>query len=289
MQFAAPAIIATERRRTFLSGVFLYWHLLSLDAPTVAVLWAWSFARAASVHPSPAAIAILGLGTWIVYVGDRLLDARPGARRSDLRDRHFFHARNRGVLLAGCAAAAVPLLWLVAARMPEPARREDTAIFAASMAYFVPVHLPVIRIRFPRELVVGILFAAATVVPAWSRSRSPHAELAALALLFAALCWLNCAAIHVWEREGRVARLSLVQPVAFCIVAGAAMVMLLAFSTRPGVAWLAAAGLASALMLLALDRLQAREGRFRPSRLALRIAADAVLLTPLFFLIPWRG
>lgn len=279
-------------------GAFLLWHLLSLDAPTVAVVWAWGLARAANARPAWGAIAVLGIGTWMVYVADRLLDVRSGAARSDLRERHFFHARYRRGLLWGCAAALAPLLWLIAYGMKATARREDAAVFAISLLYFTPVHLPIAslpaRLRFPRELVVGLLFAAAAAVPAWSRSRPPHMELAALTLLFAALGWLNCAAIHLWERGGTDGppgeRHPLVPALAGSVAAAAIGLMLVeghkygAGSTGGGL--LAAAALVSAGLLLLLDRLRLRAAG-APSRLALRVAADAALLTPLLLLL-WQ-
>jgi hypothetical protein len=56
------------------------WHLMSLDAPTVAVIWSLSFAWAAGVHLPRWIPVLLALGTWAVYVGDRLLDTRSALR-----------------------------------------------------------------------------------------------------------------------------------------------------------------------------------------------------------------
>jgi hypothetical protein len=274
-----------------LPGVLVYWHLLSLDAPTVAVLWAWGFAHAARVPLNTPATAALGLGAWIIYVADRLLDARAGARpiefRADLRERHFFHARHRRAFLIGVSAAGIALLTLIATALPTAARRDDAAIFSVFLLYFLIVHLPGIRIRFPRELVVSIVFASACVVPAWSQPGSPHSELAAMTALFAALCWLNCTAIHVWEHDGP----AFLVPAAALGVAAAAVA--LAFAVGPahaGAFRLDLATLASALLLFALDRDHRRALRRSPppSTLAVRVLADVALLTPLLFVIPWR-
>jgi len=48
------------------------WHLASLDAPTVAVVWTLGFAWAASVRLPPWIPVLLALATWAVYVADRL-------------------------------------------------------------------------------------------------------------------------------------------------------------------------------------------------------------------------
>jgi len=295
---AAPVHTGNERRRAKLLGVPIYWHFLSLDAPTIAVLWAWSFARAAQVHASASAIAVLGIGTWLIYVADRLLDAQ-SARYStlnyDLRERHFFHARHRRTFLIAAAAAAMALLWQISI-MPTAARFEDTVLFAVSMLYFGIVHLPFIRIRksFPRELSVGILFACATAVPAWSKQGSPHAMLLPSILLFAGLCCLNCLAIEIWERPAGPSHQYTIPAVALCIATASAALILARHGS--GTSRVAASALASALLMLALDRLFYSFTKRNPGHeesanflLAMRIAADAALLTPVFFVLPWRG
>jgi hypothetical protein len=284
---AAPTLAVKQERRAGLSGIPALWHLLSLDAPTVAVLWAWGFAHAARVPLNAAATLVLGLGAWIIYVADRLLDGRAGAPRVDLRERHVFHARHRFALLIGAGCASMALLVLIVIALPPATRRDDAAIFAVFLLYFLIVHLPKARIRFPRELVVGVVFASACVVPAWSQPGSPHTDLAVMAALFAALCWLNCAAIHVWEHDGSG---YLIPAGAACVAAAAAGLAGWAGPEHGGAFRLVLAALASALLLFALDRDHRRALRKSapPSALALRVLADAALLTPLLFVIPWR-
>ncbi len=277
-------------------GVAVYWHFLSLDAPTVAVLWAWSFARALGVAVSASAIAVLGIGAWIIYVADRLLDARWGDDAA-LRERHFFHARHRRSFCVGLGAAGIALAWLIAL-MPAQARRDDIVVFAASMLYFAVAHLSAVRFRraFAREMAVGILFASAVAVPAWS-AEPVRGALTIPVILFAGLCSLNCVAIETWERPDGAGRLS-VSVIALGLATAALGAMLSApsrYSAQArGEVHLAEAVLASALLLLALDIRYRRFMRSAtPERvprflLVLRIAADATLLTPLLFVLPWR-
>jgi hypothetical protein len=288
----APVPAVAQQRRAGLPGVFVYWHLLSLDAPTVAVLWAWSFARATRVSASAAALSVLAIGTWLVYITDRLLDTRTGAARRDLRERHFFHARHRRALLAAGLASLLPLFCLIA-RMSALARRDDTILFAIAMVYFAAVHLPARRMRFPRELAVGLVFASACAVPAWSASPATHADLLRLVPLFAALCWLNCAAIHAWEHPTEFQRGSPISLMAVAVAASAAALMFVAGTEGPGILRLDAATLAAAMLLFALDRdrrraLQRADPEAALSLLTLRILADSALLTPLLLLIPWH-
>jgi hypothetical protein len=294
---AAPLLTVAERSRSRLWAVPVYWHLLSLDAPTVAVLWASSFAHAARIDPSANALAVLGIGTWLIYVADRLLDARAACSRlrHNLRERHFFHARHRRAFLVAAAAALLVLLRLVRT-MPAAARRGDALLFAISILYFAAVHLPFTRTKraFPRELAVGILFACATAVPAWSGPNAPHAALRFPVALFAGLCCLNCLAIEIWEQPVRPGSRISVPAIAACIAAASTALILVVRNSAN--VRLAASVFASAILLLALDRLHRRFTQRAPGpdasasfHLALRVAADAALLTPLLFVLPWRG
>ncbi|HEY6448948.1 MAG TPA: hypothetical protein VIY53_21015 [Acidobacteriaceae bacterium] len=284
----AASLPSVKERRLRVAAIPVFWHLLSLDAPTVAVLWAWSFARPLHVGASAASLAVLGIGTWLVYIGDRLLDGRAGADRTELQDRHLFHARHRRPLLMTGVAASGALLAAIA-KMPAAARREDALLFGITALYFLAAHRPQLRSRFPREAVVGIVVACACAVPAWSQATATHAELCWLVPLLAALCWLNCRAIHVWERPEPAAHRSVVSIAALTLAAMAATFMFV--TANPGALRLAAAVAASALLLFALDRDRRRAlNKQLPalSPLALRILADAVLLTPLLLLVPWR-
>jgi hypothetical protein len=297
--FAVQVPRVRERPRSRLLRGALYWHLISLDAPTVAVLWAWSFERAVGTHSDLSALAVLGLGTWLIYVADRLLDARPArdaaAFPAKLRERHFFHARHRRALLAVAFPTVLALLWLIS-RMPAIDRRDDTVLFAVAMLYFLSVHLAVSRTRrwFAREVMVGLVFALATAIPAWSQALGSHAQMALLVLLFAALCCLNTIAIEVWEQEGNARRFSVSLAAGLLALSANA----LAFSPRmrvsAGGALVFCAGL-SAMVLFGLDALhRRRSGRYaapdEASRwlLVVRVAADAALLTPLLFVVSWR-
>lgn len=62
--------------------LFRLWHLSSLDAPTVAIVWSLAFAWTANVRLPWWVLVLLPLGVWTVYVADRLLDARAGIQSS---------------------------------------------------------------------------------------------------------------------------------------------------------------------------------------------------------------
>ena len=277
-----------------------WWHLLSLDAPTVAGLWSWFFARAMHLHVPMLTALLLAVATWLFYVADRILDGfRAGY--PELRERHVFHARHRRAFVVAAIVLAGPLLWLVLTRMYTATIQKELLLAFFALLYLFFIHgahgsARLGRPRWlPKELAVGILFAAATAAPAWSRiNASPdlaRAPLAQAVILFAILCWINCVAIEKWEAGGRTplgtspgasthpstrwaaAHLrSIVSLTGVCFIAAAGL------APTSGLTAVYLAGLLSSCLFLALD---ARRSLFSP--LFLRIAADAALLTPVAF------
>lgn len=289
-----PVALAARQRRWQLLFPAECWHLLSLDAPTVAALWAWSIGRAAHVAVSTDSLLLLFLGTWLLYVADRVLD---GVHQDSalLRERHLFYRRHRAAALAAAVPVAGVLAWLVL-HMLGRARRADLLLFALAAAYFALVHLRgrAIERWFPKELLVALIAAGAIAVPAWSRSTRGHgvAMFLLLIALFASVCWLNCVAIEKWERPQTAASRGApiadpttqwgqrhLRPIGAAIAIGgifAAGALLGLDHTAAAV--LCLAGGASALLLVLLDFSQSR-GNI--SAFHLRVAADAALLTPL--------
>lgn len=274
------------------------WHLASFDAPTVAVVWSLSFAWAAGVHLPLWVPVLLALGTWCVYVGDRVLDARRAMRSGALesmRERHFFHWRHRLSLVPLAALGAIAAAGIIFRQMPAAIRAHDSVLALAALAYFSGVHAPGapgqrwLSRLWPKELVVGVLFTIGCALPTLTRLHGPWRSGMPLLLLgtmslFAALAWLNCAAIDRWESgEGlrRMLASGLAPGLAPGLIGGGALAMaLVSLPFSPRLSLLCAACAASALMLLWLDR---QCGRLTP--LALRCAADLVLLTPIVCLM----
>ena len=293
------AIIANhDQDRRWEGPCFLrYWHLASLDAPTVAVVWSLAFAWSVGVPLPMWAPAILALMTWAIYVGDRLLDAWAGMKDPPLhhvRDRHIFHWRHRSILVPAALAASALAAALVIQTVPAGTRVSDSAVAAATLAYFSGVHS---RGKFLRWLTsilsrlsaratsIGLLFTAGCLLPAISQS-SPASflsiEQGTAFMYFAAVAWLNCYAIGRWEsiptaRSGR--------QVTFRAVLLGAIGTLLAVSlaAAPRLACLVAASAASAFCFVLLERM-----RTRLSPVVLRAGADLVLLTPSLLLLAPR-
>lgn len=271
------------------------WHLTSLDAPTVAVCWTLGFAGAAKVRLPGWVPLLVALVVWAVYVADRLLDARcnlapnpHGRGQERLQQRHLFHWRHRRALLPLAALAASAAAWILLTLAPRPVRNRDSLLGFAALAYFTRVHAAQslgrrwrwrnrLRPIFTKELLVGLLFTADCLLPAWARAAHPAVTLAAPAVAFALGAWLNCALIDDWERDRRRAggqRPPTLRWLALALVAGAFVCSLLTAGQLRTALLLAAAAL-SALLLAVLD---SRRRQLDP--LTLRALADLVLLTP---------
>lgn len=279
----------TAIRRFCAPRPLLLWHLASLDAPTVAVAWSLGFAWAAGVRLPLWVPVLLSLGTWAVYIGDRLLDARAAMRSGNLhrlRERHFFHWRHRRILAPLALVAAGAAAAIIFNLMPATVREHNSVLAVAALAYFSGVHTSRRafawgRSIFSKELLVGVLFTAGCALPALSRLATTTfgwslGSLLAACTFFAFLAWLNCGSIEHWESGKISGRISIAGRL-LCLFG--LLLALFLFPTRPNIASLIAAGSASSFLLVLLDRLR---GRLTP--LALRAAADLVLLTPLLLL-----
>lgn len=292
-------------------GLLARWHLLSLDAPTVAAFWTWYIAAAAHLQlPARVPIAMF-VAVWTLYAADRLLDSRvlptapllpctaarqqpaldqlafgPLLKFPELEARHIFHHRHRRPMIAGMACGAL----LLAALVPElepAAIRLNLVLGSLLFAYFVLIHATARAHRLPKEISVGLFFSAAVFIPTVARAPQLRLALLPVALLFAVLCSLNCLLIYRWEHDserpspGQQASHwithNAVRHLSAIALTLAALSLAYSLFTRQTTPLPIAV---SALLLLGLDRL-----RPRLAPLTLRAAADLVLLTPVPLLL----
>jgi hypothetical protein len=279
------------------------WHMASLDAPTVAVVWTLGFACAAGVHLPLWVPALVGLVTWAVYIGDRLLDARSALacmQPSRLRHRHRFHWRHRRLLASIAVVSALFTVAIVLVFVPVAARERDTALGIATVAYFSGVHVrrnPGSRLgwiptpgkmlqRLPfnqvgNEVLVAAIFTCGCMLPVWPRAALmpvPYWPLTLVAAFFMLLAWLNYHAIGRWEAAAPAAHIS---PSGFILALMGFAIAASLLASHPAAALLIASGACSAFLLAVLNR-----NRHSLTPLALRASADLALLVPLVLLVP---
>lgn len=289
---------------------WLWWNVLSLDAPMVAVAWALVFAKSASMALPGAEVVALGLVVWLIYTVDRLLDGqaaasaegsmtamlpdRDGAFGPPLRQRHVFHRTHaRSVAWVAAVIAAFTGI-LVLTQIGAVVLRLAVPVGLILVLYMAWVHLGRGRVmtRLPKEVAVGGVFAAGVALPAWSRLATRRWEFFLLAILFAAVCTLNCVAIDEWEnlrerefgRGGRSLAAKDFSSGRFAVaLAICAALMTPVIRLRGEFSAIGAAIAVSAVLILILDLM-----RERISADALRVLVDVALLAPALVVLAFR-
>jgi hypothetical protein len=273
------------------------WHLLSLDAPTIAALWTWFIASTSHIHLPIASTLAIALAVWMLYAADRLMDTRLididfTRHHKDLEARHYFHHHHRSAFLLGILLASIALTTLLP-RLEAEAIHLYLILGAFVSGYFLLIHAASsaatqkrLAHRFPKEIAVGLCFAAATFIPTVARRPDLRFTLLPSALLFATLCSLNCLFIYAWEHATpntnqpthAITRLALrnLPPLTLAVaVFSAALTLLDHHAPWP----IPCATAISATFLLFLHK-----QRHAIPQVILRAAADLALTTPLLLL-----
>jgi hypothetical protein len=181
---------------------WLWPHVLSLEAPLVAVLWQMGLAKAHGLHLMPMVHVGLGLVVWIIYVLDRLWDTfrQP---KAELDVRHAFYRRHRVLSMAllmplALAAAA----WIALKEIPEGILWQAVSIAVFVALYFFIYVARIAPALMPRPHAAALLFALGctasirffSMPETWA---DPMLECAVLTLLFLA----NLSALAAKEEE----------------------------------------------------------------------------------------
>ena len=271
------------------------WHLLSLDAPTVAATWTVFLAWCAGVHISRLDPLAMFVAVWMLYAADRLLDAKPlftTPSALHLEARHRFHHRHRNHFLTAIVLACIPLVLLLH-RTADPVLHLYILLAGLLGAWLLLIHArsapSAEQHRLPKELAVGIFFPAAVFIPTVARGPALRAALLPSALCFAAICTLNCLFLYAWEHPKNhteahpstrwAVRHLKALALALTLAAAALSCGVRSKAWHTPVAHAAAAPLACAMAGALLLALHAARHRLHP--LNLRALADLCLITPL--------
>lgn len=189
-------------------------HLLSLDAPLVAIVWQSVFGWVLGTAIRWPETLVLYLSVWIAYTGDRVFDAwRMEARcnrRRRLGDRevtstpaarHRFSAENRPALLWAMGFALAADLWVAHTKLSTESLHAGYPLALSVIAYVAAAQFlkGFGHWWIAKELTVGLIIAAGALwVPVAEGAPAEHS----LLLLCAAawLCGWNCVAISLWEQ-----------------------------------------------------------------------------------------
>jgi hypothetical protein len=291
--FSAERIDADHPRTPW----WLWWNILSFDAPAVAVAWASLFARSSGGRLPAVEGPALVLSVWTIYTTDRLLDGWSAKNRSILQERHLFCDRHRLFLATLVTAASALVLWLMMKTPLIPGAIAGLKLGAILVFYMAGIHAGRARLGciLPKEISVGLLFASGVTLPVWSQSvRIPWRELLPWAL-FGLLCSLNCLSIEYWENHRQYAgwqqpphpfvrwAAPRINGFASALAIAALTVYFLCNFLEPSYPALIAIS-AAAFLLLLLNCLRAKL-----SSAALRFLADLALLVPALIALLLQG
>jgi hypothetical protein len=274
-------------------------NLVCLDAPLVAIAWLCLFARSFGVPLQIGNAVALFLTAWLIYLADRFADVftlKPGLART-LRQQ--FCLRHREIWIATVALVAGFDAYVVWRTTALQTFLVGAVVGLVAVVYLVVNHpLGLIWRSLPaKEMAIGILFAAGTVV-ALLPGPFPVPAFAIAVATFASLCSLNCVSIAAWEcdldrAQGKVSIATLhpaiigrVRQLCFGLAAGS---FVLVFVCRFAAEFFVCLSV-SAMLLGYLNASGSFEGRRfangRSSGIDQRTAlADLVLLTPVLALI----
>ncbi len=177
--------------------------MVCLDAPLVAICWQWLFASSFHVAVSDPARAALFLTAWLIYLIDRLADSVSLKPSSEKSVRQEFCLRHTSIwvgliLVIALLDAAIVLAQLDRRLILWGAFLGGAAFLYLALNYALNRFWKTIPIK---EIVIGFLFALGTLLVVAPELSSATSTSIVAALLFAALCSLNCMSIAVWERD----------------------------------------------------------------------------------------
>jgi hypothetical protein len=275
----------------------LWWQwptVLSLDAPIVAVVWQLMVSSVCHVTLHYPRHIILGLSIWLAYVADRWIEANRLELSQIQTKRLMFYRRNRYLV----PSAWIPLflfdLYLGFNGLSNHEVTIGLYLFVAVALYLFShqwLHRN-IPWRLPKEICVALLFATGV---GFFIGLDPRCDFKALSLclfLFSILCFINCSLISIWENkvDKTQGQSSLARQFKWYHHIGshlpvwyAGSLVLICIANQGLMREFVMSVFLSSLALKAIDHYEPRYGRAWA-----RVMADAVLLTPLIFIIYWR-
>lgn len=182
-----------------------YFNALSLDAVAVALVWQALFAIefTGSVPRVFESIA-LALTVWLVYCGDRLLDGNKIDLSKPSSFRHRFHVDHRHKLVCVWVVLLMVDAVIASTLIDEVNRVRGVLVGAAVLGYQAIVHGlddpdSMISRWFPKELIVGFLFALGTTLATWPAQFFMDINFLASLMLSAFVFAVNCLVVSSSE------------------------------------------------------------------------------------------
>ncbi len=255
--------------------VWLWFNLLSLDAPLVALVWQDFLARCYPTVLHPSGRLVLGLTVWAIYLADRLLDVRhPATLGESIRHRFYrrHHVFARTLLVTVVATdLLLTCFWL------RPAVLDNGLLLTAGVITYLGI-FPLRRWGATawKKPLAALLFTAGTFLIAWTGAGRSVRDLVWPAVAFCALCLGNLLMIGHWS-QAAPSRLFTFHRAWISVLCISVLFLAGCIAAAFGASWFTAV-ICSAAGLCALARW---DRKLSPA--ACCVLADVVLLTPLLF------
>lgn len=181
----------------------VWWHwvqLLSLDAPAVALAWQALLAAAWSVSITWADQIVLALAVWLIYVGDRWMDARRG--KADTL-RHRFYARHQVPFLIAMVVVAPVVGYVALVHLSPTVQTLGWGLAACVLLYLLAVHFGPTWLSFFKPLVVAFIFTLGCALVPFAGFYAFYIFTLVELLTLKGLAWVNTLLVANWER-GRI-------------------------------------------------------------------------------------
>ena len=176
---------------------WLFFNVLALDAPIVAIVWQHFLAENLKINISITETATLFFTVWFIYLLDHFLDAK---KEFYTTQRHLFVARNQKIIIVMITFTFTTSICLCFF-LSESLILGGIILAAFIFIYLLLVHARITNIKLKtnfKELLVGIGFGVGVALPIIISNIEIKTWVSPV-LLFCLLCWLNCRLIDIWE------------------------------------------------------------------------------------------
>ncbi len=193
----------TGRGANYFSRPLIWLNITCLDAPLVAVLWQWLFARSFRLAVPVANREALFLTAWLIYLSDRYVDSisLPAGVPKSARQEFCLNHSNVWLALIGIIASCdAGIIFL---RLDQETVIRGTVLGAIAVCYLATNYMwsKVWEAAPIKEIVIGLLFAAGTLLALRPLVLFTGSSICIGAILFVGLCSLNCISVAIWERD----------------------------------------------------------------------------------------
>ena len=198
-----PGPIVGLQTRAVSRHPLVWLNFVCLDAPLVAIGWQWIFAHTFQLAVPFGHRIALFFTAWLIYLADRFCDSMSLRSNQPKSLRQQFCLRHGKIWLGAVIGVGMIDAIVVFKGVDYATLVPGAIVGAVTIAYIAINHAgSEVWETIPlKEFAIGSLFAAGTLVGVTLRIFAVKSTMISAAVLFAALCWLNCVSIAIWERN----------------------------------------------------------------------------------------